>query len=473
MKQVLIKNGFVVTMDPELGNIDGADVLIEGSRIAAVGKQLVAADAEQLDADGMIVMPGFVDTHRHIWQGALRGIAADWSIFNYLGGIRMNAATLFRPEDMYAAQYLGALEAINAGVTTVADYCHNLNSPDHAFEAIRGLQDAGLRSVWCYGFNAPPMPSQVFSTVDERIRFGRELARDLFSSSDALLSFGVAPEEAPLWLDDQAGASQFAFAREVGARIFWHCNATNHADGQPGDMMRIQRLGLAGDDMVLVHMNCASPVEWQQVADCGAWISCTPDTEMQMGMGAPVTVTAREAGISPTFGTDITSNNSADMFTTLRIALQVAREQLNRPRQGEFYDGVPIRCDEALDWGTRAGAAALGLEGRIGSLVPGKQADIVLLNTRSVTLAGWDRSNPAATIIQQASTADVDTVLVAGRVRKRHGKLCSDVAGACRLLESSAEFIAERAREHGGFYISPEETLRRMGIEAPSKIQEL
>lgn len=464
MERILIKGGYVVTQDPQLGNIDRADILVEGSHILTVGRELAVESAQLLDARGMIVMPGFVDTHRHIWQGAIRGIAADWSLLNYLGGIRMNSAAFFRPEDMYAAQYLGALEAINAGVTTVADYCHNINSPDHALESIRGLRESGVRCVWGYGFNAPPMPEPVFGSIDERIRFARQLARDLFSDSEALVRLGVAPEEAPLWQDDHTGLSQFAFAREVGARLFWHCNAAKPPEGHGGDLERLYRLGGLRDDTVLVHMNCASPAEWQLAADHGLSISSTPDTEMQMGMGAPVTATARNAGVTLSFGTDITSNNSADMFATLRLALQTAREQLNRPQEGDFYDGVPIRCDEALHWGTRAGAAALGLEREIGSLSPGKQADIVLLNTRSVTLAGWDRTNPAGTIILQASTADVDTVLIAGRVLKRDGRLCQDVARACELLESSAQYIAEQMQARGGFYLSPAETLQRMGF---------
>lgn len=460
MKRVLIRGGFVVSLDPHTGNRAGTDVLVEGSRIAAIAPGLDAADAETIDATGMIVMPGFVDTHRHIWQGAMRGVTADWSLLNYLGGIRMSAAACYGPEEMYAAQFQGALEAINAGVTTVADYCHNLLTPEHASEAIRGLADAGIRCVWSYGFNAPPRASPL--TLEDRVALGRQLARRHFSSRDALLTLAVAPEEAPLWRTSEDGVRQFRLASELGVRAFWHCNCANAARERPRELLQLHRLGLLRPDVVLVHMNYTLEEEWSLVATSGAAVACTPDTELQMGMGRPVTVAARRHGLTPSFGTDIVSNNSADMFTALRLALQVAREELNRTHDGEFYDGVPIRCEEALQWGTLDGARTLGLAHCIGSLAPGKQADIVLLDTRGIALVGWDRRNPAATIIQQASTGNVDTVLVGGRILKRGGKLVADERRACSLLAAAAERIAARVEAGGGFYVPADRTFALM-----------
>jgi cytosine/adenosine deaminase-related metal-dependent hydrolase len=460
MNRILIRNGYVVGVDPAIGNVDGADVLVEGSRIAAVGRGLQAGDAETIEATGMIVMPGFVDTHRHLWQGAMRGVTADWSLLNYLGGIRMSAADCYGPDDMYAAQYQGALEAINAGVTTVADYCHNLNTPEHAEEAIRGVQDSLLRCVWSYGYNGPPTEARL--TLDERYELGRRLALRHFASRDSLVTLAVAPEELPLWQSPQAATRQFELARELDVRVFWHCNCVNGHQDPPQEAMQLQRMGLLNERVVLVHMNYTTPEEWQTVAASGASVSCTPETELQMGMGMPATVPARERSIVTTFGADIASNNSGDLFTALRLGLQVAREQLNRRHDGGFYDGVPIRCDEALSWGTLAGAQALGLAAEIGSLTPGKQADIVLLNTDSIRLVGWNRSNPAATIIQQATVADVDTVLIGGRVLKRHGRLVAGEQRACTLLAAAAERIAARVESRGGFYVDPQRTFELM-----------
>lgn len=462
MSRRLIKGGFVVSVDPRIGNLDNADVLIEDGKISAIGRNLAAADAEIIDAREMIVMPGFVDTHRHIWQGAMRAVTADWSLLNYLGGIRMSAAACYRPEDMYAAQLQGALEAINAGVTTITDYCHNLNTPDHAYEAIRGLQDAGLRAIWNYGFNRPPLGDPAFKTQGERLQFARTLAAQYFSQGDAILTMGVAPEEAALWLDDSAGKAQFASARELGARLFWHCNCLNHGGGRPQEVARLDALGLLDHDIVLSHMRYTTPEEWRLVAERGAAVAFTPDTELQMGMGYPSTVIARQHGIPHGYGADITSNNSADMFTPLRLALQVARAEINAPRDGELYDGVPIPCNEALRWGTLEGARVLGLDHRIGSLTPGKDADIILLNTDSITLVGWDRTNPAATIIQQASVVDVDTVMIKGKVLKRHGVLLADVKRACRLLSEAAAHVGREVAAKGGFYVDPQRTFQLM-----------
>ncbi len=460
MSRLLIKGGYVVSVDPRIGNLAGADVLVDGSTIVAVAPDLRVDDAELIDASGMIVMPGFVDTHRHLWQGAMRGVTADWSLLNYLGGIRMSAAACYEPEDMYAAQYQGALEAINAGVTTVADYCHNLMTPDHAHEAIRGLREAAIRCVWSYGFNCPPLASAL--SLDERIHLGRELAKRHFASGHALVTLAAAPEEAPLWRTVEDGVRQFRFAREHDVRAYWHCNCANQAGRRPREVLQLHQLGLLGPDVVLVHMNYTLEEEWQLVAASGASIACTPDTEMQMGMGRPVTVPARVHGLLPTFGTDIVSNNSADMFTALRFALQIAREQLNSDRDGEFYDGVPIRCEEALLWGTVGGARALGLDARTGSLTPGKQADLVLLDGETISMVGWDRRNPAASIIQQASTRDVDTVMIGGRVLKRHGRLVADERHCCNLLAAARERIAARVEARGGFDVTADRTLELM-----------
>ena len=169
--RTIIRNAFIVTVDPDLGNIDGCDLLIVDDRIEAIGKSLDVSDAHEIDGTDFLVMPGFVDAHRHIWQGAMRGVCADWSLFNYLGGIRMNAAAAYGPDDMYAAQLHGALEAIDAGVTTVTDYCHNINSQDHAHEAIRGVKESGLRVILNFGFNRPPVDRPGFSALAVRSDF--------------------------------------------------------------------------------------------------------------------------------------------------------------------------------------------------------------------------------------------------------------------------------------------------------------
>ncbi len=471
MKRTLIRGGFVVTGDPEIPDIPKGEVLIEDGRIVAVGSDLKADDAEILDAVDRIVMPGFVDGHRHIWQGALRSVCADGSISDYVRTIRMHAARFFTAEDMYAAQLHGALEALDAGVTSVTDYCHNLLSPDHAHESIRGLRESGLRTVWNYGFNFPPQPEPVFRTLEERIRFGRDLATQEFSSRDARVTLGVAPEEAVFSGDPERTRAQFEFARDMDARVFWHCNSGGDASTYSRDVALIDELGVLGPELTLVHMHNTHDDEWQRVADSGASVAFTPETEMQMGMMWPSTKICESLGVPISIGTDITSNNSADMFSALRIGLQGLRCH-HISQQDDFTmltSGIPLSCADALRWGTLGGARALGLEDRIGSLSPGKQADVVLLRGDSLGMAGWDRAHPERAIVLHAGVDDVDTVLVGGEVVKAGGRMVADVARACHLLETASERVHARTADAGGLEIPLDEIVKRLEAVATSE----
>ncbi|MEW5423461.1 amidohydrolase family protein [Amorphus sp. 3PC139-8] len=470
MRKLLIKNGFVASVDPTIGNIANGDVLISGDRIEEVGRDLEVTDAEIVDATDCIVMPGFVDAHKHIWQGAaVRAYCTDWSLDDYVNYIRLNVAAAFGAEDMYAVQLHGAFEAMNAGVTTAADYCHNIHSPDHAHEAIRGLQDSGMRVVWNYGFNYPPLENPVFKTFDDRVAFGRDVAKTHFSSKDQLLTLGIAPEELQHALDNDTLSGQFNLARELGAHIFWHCNSKKPLGIRiPRGVARVHDLGLLGDDILFVHMSATEEDEWKMVADCGASVVFTPDTELQMGMMWPSGDIAKRYGITQSYGTDITSNNSADMFTALRLGLQTTRCRVI-DREDLLGSGVPFTCEEALRWGTIDGAKALGLESAVGSLTPGKKADLVFLNTKSLSLVGWDRSNVAGTIILQGQTADVDSVMVNGRFVKRHGKMVGDVARVCELLEAARARISETIEQWGGRVLNEGESDRRMAAMRSSE----
>jgi 5-methylthioadenosine/S-adenosylhomocysteine deaminase len=474
MRKTLIRNGFIASMDPQIGNIQGGDVLVSDGKIEAVGRDLDVTDAEIVDAADYIVMPGFVDGHKHVWQGAaVRGYCADWSLEDYISFIRLNVAAAFSPEDMYAVQLHGAYESLNAGVTTVTDYCHNIITRDHAHEAIRGLQESGLRTIWNYGFNYPPTDKPGFKSFQERVEFGRELAGQYFASGDSLVTLGIAPEEMQHAVNDDAISGQFNLARELGVRIFWHCNSKRAMGIRKARFVaRVNDLGLLGSDIVFVHMSATQDDEWKMVADAGASVAFTPDTELQMGMMWPSSDVAKKLGINQCYGTDITSNNSADMFTALRLGLQTTRCRMIE-REELYGSGVPILCEEALHWGTLGGAKALGLDSRIGSITPGKEADLVFLDTSSLSLVGWDRNNVAGTIIQQGQTADVDSVMVRGNFVKRHGKMLSDIRRACDLLEASRARIADTVANRGGRVLKDDEAERRMTAMRSGTFQSL
>ncbi|MCP5066313.1 MAG: amidohydrolase family protein, partial [bacterium] len=441
-------------LDLAVGDLPLGDVLIENGKIIEVGPNLEAGDALIIDASNTIVLPGFVDTHRHIWQAAMRSITADWSLMDYFRGIRMRAAPAFRAEDMYAAQLAGGLEALDAGVTTVVDYCHNLLTPDHASESIRGLLDAGLRAVWCFGFNSPPGMASELESAEEKAKLARQMAATHFTSKDALLTFGIAPEEPGLTTPEHC-EFQYRTARELDARITQHVNCLRLGN-DPEEVAKL--LGprqLLGPDVLLVHMGYTTDDEWTMVADAGAAVSFTPETELQMGMGIPPTGIVRRFGITPTYGADIVSNNSGDMFFPLRLALQVERGVANvgTVEGGTMPEGVTVSCREMLEWGTLGGAKAAGLDHRIGSLTPGKQADIVLIRTDGIGFAGWNERDPVASVLLQANAGNVDTVLVGGEIVKRSGKLCADVEAARELLAEATAHVAREAEAQGGFHV--------------------
>ena len=455
-RRTVLRGAAVVTLDDALGDLPSGDILIENEKIIEVAARIDAGDAELIDASGTIALPGFVDTHRHVWQTAMRSITADWSLMDYIRGIRYRAAGTYRAEDMFAAQYAGALEALNAGVTTVVDYSHNVLTPDHAYEAIRGLREAGIRALWCYGFNDPPTASPCFENAEQRAKLAREIAAEHFSSGDQLLTFGIAPEE-PGFLTPETRALQFRTARELDARITQHVNCLRMGQ-DPGELAELARNSLLGPDVLLVHMGYTTEEEWRMVADAGCSVSFTPETELQMGMNFSPTGALRRFGIPPTVGADIVSNNSGDLFFQLRLALQVERALANVPtiEGGAMPEGVPVPVREAIAWGTINGAKAAGLDHRIGSLTPGKEADIVLIRTDGINFAGWNDKDPVASVLLQAHPGNVDTVLVAGRTVKRNGRLCADVTKAREAVTAAQRHVARATEALGGFRVHPD-----------------
>lgn len=471
--KTLIRNAFVVSVDPEIGNIDGADILVEDGNIAAIRPGIEAGDAEVIDAAGCIAIPGFVDTHRHLWEGGMRAVTADWSILDFSGNIRLFAAKFFRPQDMYATSLQGGLEALNAGVTTVAEYCHNVRTPDHAVENLRGVREAGVRTSWSFGFTGLAKDAHGFSALEDRVAYLERFAAAEFSASDSMLTLGVCPEEPFLWTSDPARARlQFDVARRLGARIFLHTNSRkDYGGGMMREVAKMNEIGVLGSDLILVHMYFTEADEWQMLGDAGGHVSYTPETEYQMGLGWPSVMAPRNAGVNVSVGTDITANNSADMFFQLRILLQVERAVEIAKMDRDFFSRTPFDCKEALHWGTMGGAKALGLDHRIGSLTPSKAADIVLLRADDISMVGWDKRNPAATVIQQAGVHSVETVLVNGKIVKRLGRLVGDTRRACGLLQETATHVHASAAANGGFDVPEAVLFERIGRKPRTKAE--
>lgn len=464
--RTLIKDAAVVTMDPALGDFERADILIEDGRILAV-QPGIEADAERIDASSMIAMPGMIDTHRHTWQTALRGILADGNIPDYLRGIRLQMAPRYRAEDMYVGNYLGALDALNNGTTTLVDYCHNILDPDCAHAAVTGLRDAGISALYAHGLT--PITSNTWGeshggaseSVDPadlatRERLAREIRETYFPTDTGLLRFGMAPQElaiAPV----AAVALEFGLARELGARITFHANQVMVRQLFK-DVEVLHENGLLGDDLLLVHCTFNTAEEWKLLEGTGTMVSVCAETEMQMGMGYPAIAEVTEHTPGPSLGIDCVSGCGGDMISHSRLVLQATRYRADEPgyREWKAPQVMSWTTKDALRWLTVNGAKAAGLGDEVGSLTPGKRADVVLLEMGGVSQAGWNRSDPAGAIVAQAHAGCVDTVLVAGRIVKRGGTLVHvDLPAALAKLEASHDYLYGEMARNGGFIPQP------------------
>lgn len=442
---ILIRGGRVLTMVPGATEIV-ADVLVRGARIVQIEPVIDCPDAEVIDASGMIVLPGFVDTHRHVWQTQLRTVATDWSLFNYFTQMRLIYSAFYAPGDVFLGNHVGALEALDAGITTVVDHCHILHTPEHTDEAIRGLEESGIRGVFCYGlFDSPSYREdsrRASLPAGWRLEDARRVRRERLSSAEGCILFGLAPFE----IDAQPyerNVDEIRFAREIGAhRISCHVAMGAYDVGQRF-VERLGRDGLLDEDLLFVHGAALTDDELRRIADAGAAVSATPETEMQMGMGFPVAIRARDAGVRSSLGIDIVSNYAGDMFSQMRLCLQASRA-LENQCYGE-RDRAPrhirIAARDVLELATRGGAAAAGLLDRVGTLEPGKDADIVLLRTDAIHMT--PAIDAVGAVVLNANAGDVDTVLVGGRFVKRAGKLIGVDWPALRerVLESSHRIV--------------------------------
>jgi len=441
MGQLLVKGGTVVSMDAGIGTLAEGDVLVDGARIAAIAPRLdTPAGAEIVDAAGMIVMPGLVNAHMHTWQTGLRGIAADWTIREYLRAMHAGLATHFRPEDVQVANLAGALHQIDCGTTTLVDWCHNNPSSAHTDAAIDGLEQSGIRALFLHGSPKPdPKEGQKhFSEVPmprgevERLRKGR------LSSDDRLVTLGLAILGPGMSVYDVA-RTDLRLAREFGLIASMH--VTGALLVPDGFERLIAEGGLIGPMVNLVHGNVLADATLDLLSAAGATFTVTPEVEMQMGFGKPLTTRLLQRGAPVSIGSDIESAMASDMFTVARFALQAARFVATLDAMaagGKAPDTLSIRAADALAWATIDAARMARLDRKIGSLARGKQADIVLLRTDAIAPV----HDAAAAIVLQASARDVDSVLIAGEFRKRNGRLLvGDLARLRAQLEESGQRI--------------------------------
>lgn len=433
----ILRGGIIVSLQTGRPVYEYADIFMEGSKIVAIEKDISHIDAEVIDISGMIAFPGFVDTHRHLWQTAIRGVAANWSLADYVKNIRLGYATVYHPEDVYLSNFVGALEAIDSGITTVCDFSHIMNSPEHADAALEGVKKSGIRCLFSYGFYDVPLKNRYFSKHEDRVKDAERLLKSgLFPTQD-LIEMCVALTEQGL-VDPAITRDEVRFARNNGLKMTAHVGTM----GNPHGIQQLHEGGLLGSDMLFVHCNLSTEEELKLVADFGSAVSVTPETELQMGMGFPVTGRLIEAGIKPSIGIDIVSDYSGDMFTQMRMALQVERALQNDKllKVNEIPKHISPSVLDALKFSTVHGASALGKEDQIGTLEPGKQADIAILNMDGINF--MPEADPVESIVLQARPENIHTVLIGGEIRKRNGKLVGvDIPALKASIQRSKERI--------------------------------
>ena len=461
MTRTLIKNGSVVTLDAKLGDIPGGDILIEDDKIAAVGCNLAADGAAVLDATGMVVIPGLVNSHIHTWEIALRGIGADWiSSRDYFGTMHSNLTHRFEAPDNYVVNLLGALSQIDGGTTTILDWCHNLRYPEMSDAAIDGLEASGIRAVFGHGTAKPmhqPQDAKPYYEIPQPRDEVRRLRTGRLASDDRLVTMALAIL-GPDWGTYEVAEADIRLAREYGlinsAHTFGRAGKRKAADG----MYRLHRAGLLGPDHNVVHGNCFGDDELKMIIDAGCSTSATCMAEMLNCEKPALLGRVEKLGGLPSIGTDVDPYFAASMLAEMRRCFLHQRELDNRTlfEQGRFppqYHATTTRS--ALKWATLGGARALMMEKKIGSLAPGKQADIVLIRANDLNIfPSLPQGDPVHTVVMNTETANVDTVLIAGKVMKRHGKL-SFPEQKIRDLKTRLLTIRERVMKAGNYVYQP------------------
>jgi 5-methylthioadenosine/S-adenosylhomocysteine deaminase len=453
-ERILIKGGIVLTQDASLGELNGADVLVDGDTIAEVGKDISVDGAQVIDAGGDIVIPGFIDTHRHTWETSIRTSAPDYSLGAYFAGILDKFGPAYRADDVYAANLWGALECLNAGITTLVDWSHIMNTPDHADSAIRGLQESGIRSVFAYGFPNTSLqdwwlgPDYAGSRLPTSGEEARRIRKQYFNSDDGLITMALATRGTGYCVEDVV-RYEWELAKELGLNITVHV-AMYRFGYTKLQLRKLREMNLLLPNTTYIHSSHLDADEWAMVRDSGSNVSFAPQVELQMGHGWAEAVTALEYGVPIGLSSDVATTASADQFTQMHAIFASERA---RRHEIAFSDGLEwnepesklITSRQVLNWATQGGAVVAGIADRTGSITPGKKADIVIIDGSAVNVAPI--IDPVGAVVCAADISNVKTVFVDGAILKRDFKLAASLDGPRKAVEASRDYLVEKFGE--------------------------
>ena len=424
--EFLIRNAYVLTMDCAVGDLAGADVHVRNGAIAAVGRGLAAPNAELIDGAGMLVLPGFVETHWHVWTALLRSLAGDRQEHGYFPTSR-TIGTFYSAADMYAAGRLAAAEAIHSGITFVHDWCHNVRGPDYAEAALRALAETGIRARFSYG---SPTGASNDASIDLR-DFERLHEGWSDHANGGLLTLGLA------WRGAASAATlrDYEVAKERGLPISVHAN---NFESSAGGIQQLANRGLLAPGMQIIHAVWCTPQEIRALADNRVNVSVSPYSELRIGFGMPIAAQLIAAGVTVGLSVDTTTlSGNADMFAIMKAIQNI--------ENGRARDEFEITARRVLELATIDGARSMGIDDIVGSLTPGKRADLIMVDTRAVNLAV--RTEPAHLLVEAAQPANVDTVMIDGRIVKRGGRLTRLDVG--EVVDAAAQASADVRRRAG------------------------
>jgi cytosine/adenosine deaminase-related metal-dependent hydrolase len=435
-RPIVFRNATVLTMDDAHHVLHGADVLVTGDTITAVGPGLgVPEGTAEIDATGGIVMPGMIDTHRHMWQTAMRGYGADWTLTQYFVWNYLQWGKSFRPADIYAGNLLSAIEAIDAGVTTTVDWSHNLQTVEHAEAAADALQEVPGRFVLAYG-NIQQAPWE-WSAAPE---FRDFVSRRFSGGGTDMLGFQMAFDVPPASPDFPEKAA-FEVARDLGVPVTTHAGVWKVTTDDGIRLMHEH--GFMTPSTIYVHAASLSADSYHRIAATGGSASLSTESEQSAGQGYPPTWKLRQHGIGVSLSMDTSVWWSADLFSAMRATLSAdrAREHLEAHAKDETVTHHVLRAEQVVDWATRGGARALGMDSLTGSLEPGKKADVVLIKNDASPVM-FPLLNPYGHVVFQAQRGDVHTVMVNGRVVKyEHSLVGVDLPKARQVVGHTVEYL--------------------------------
>ena len=426
-RRILIKGGVVLTLDRQVGDFAQADVLIEDGRIREVRPNIAVSDdtVAVVDALNRIVLPGFIDSHHHFYQGILRNILTNGLLNpDYNRDVSNTLTAAYRPSDVYAGVLVTALGMIDAGTTTAVDTSQVSHTPEHSDAGIRALQESGLRAVYAYSRGAGP-----------GTKYPQDIARlqeGTFSSSNQLLT---------LALGGTLDAKIFAVAREAGVPIVSHGVSGNTERA----LVELGRMGLLQPGDEYIHCNHLSGIAWRLIRDTGGHVSLAPPIEMAMGHGLPAIQDAIDHGVRPSLSSDVDVTMAQDPFTIMRSTFTLQRLMvLQRIRNGDLKPPALLTCREVLEFATIEGARCALLDRKVGTLTPGKEADIVML--RADRLNVWPLNNAPGDVVNLMNPSNVENVFIAGKIKKWRGNLVGvDAARIVRLAQEARDGVLRRA----------------------------